>query len=797
VYRKIAAMTKFTSSLRFRLIVLVLLAVIPAFGVILFSAARYRDLTADQVQRNALTAARIIAAEQERVLENAHQLLITMARLPQIRDHKSAPCSRILAGLLEPLYADLGVADLKGNIVCSALGPKSSLAQISGAYFNRVLETHDFSIGHFRTLPATGKTLVDVGYPVTDSPGSLRAVVFGVVDISWLTRITAKNHLEHEMAFTLFDGSGTVLFRYPEENDWLGKRIFAEPALEGSVVKEPEGTIESTGPDGARRLFAFSQLKKQIGERAVYAAVDIPVATAFAKSRRILILDLILLALLSAVTLIAAWFGADVAVLRRINDLANATRQLAAGNLNARTRLPYGKSELGLMAKTFDHLALTLAQREIEAKASSEQIDRQRQRQSALHDINLAITSSLDLASVLEALLKEIADLFPEAVVRVSWVNRQAGKLELMAQRNPFEHEPTVQPGAEIEEGLPQIVIKNRSRLAVSNGQTDHRTANPEFFRRYRLFSFLGIPMIAKGEALGVLSFYQRDKQGFREEEMDFLTTLAHQASLVIYNSMLYEQTRNQAIELEKSNKTKDEFLGVMSHELRTPLNVIMNYTECMTTGMFGELSADQRKATEKIGSQAIHLLALINGILEITKIETGTVVILKEPLDVREFAAEMQSDYMAPMERGLALTWQVPTEPQTITSDRLKLKQILTNLINNAIKFTNEGVITVTIQVIERGKVLEMTVADTGAGIPEEKLSTIFDKFRQIDSTTTRNHSGAGLGLYIVKTFVELLEGTVTVQSKVGEGSKFTVRVPVELRTSSAGYQTEVPKVA
>src|SRR5262249_17390487 len=114
-------MTRCLSSLRFRLIALILLAVIPAFGVILYSSAKHRDLTTKQVQRNALGAARAIAAEQERFFENAHQLLIMLSRVPQVREHNKNGCDKFLAGLLEPLYADLGIADVKGNLLCSAL----------------------------------------------------------------------------------------------------------------------------------------------------------------------------------------------------------------------------------------------------------------------------------------------------------------------------------------------------------------------------------------------------------------------------------------------------------------------------------------------------------------------------------------------------------------------------------------------------------------------------------------------------------------------------------------------------
>jgi signal transduction histidine kinase len=201
-----------------------------------------------------------------------------------------------------------------------------------------------------------------------------------------------------------------------------------------------------------------------------------------------------------------------------------------------------------------------------------------------------------------------------------------------------------------------------------------------------------------------------------------------------------------------------------------------------MKMGDFGNLITEQERGTQKIRIQAQHLLSLINGILEITKIESGSVIVHKEQFDLTEFISETRSDYMMPMEKQLTIAWQYPADLPVIVSDRLKLKQIITNLINNAIKFTDDGSVTVSFQLLDQGRILEVAVTDTGLGIAEDLLPFIFDKFRQIDSTTTRHYSGAGLGLYIVKVFAGLIEGSIEARSKLGEGSVFTVRVSTNL---------------
>jgi len=773
-------MLKSLSSLRSRLILLILMAVVPAFGLILDSAAKHRELTASQVKQNALVAARVIASEQDRALENAHQFLVTLARVPQIRDSDKASCRKILSGLLEPRYADLVLADRKGNPLCTALPMGSSIASSKGIHHSRAVESYDFSVGNLRFHHPSGKFLLDVSYPVSDQPGVVRAIVSAALDMSWINHVAVDSHLYPGTTFTLVSSDGGVLLRYPDASDWIGKSIFSQASEQRIASRDIEKTIEADGPDGVQRLFAFSRLKNPVGGQTVYAAIDLPVTLAFARTREILVQNLIALGVVSAIILGLAWFGSYVVVLRRIRDIIEATNRVAEGNLSARTALAYENSELGQMARAFDNLAQALEKRQAEAVESAQRIHKQQQQQAVLYDLNRNITSTLDLASVVRTLLDHISALFPTCAVTISWINKQTNDLEPIAHRG-FSAAGQTETDLESAQMMALVVLKQQSPVAISNARSDENTAYYDFLLRHKLTSYLGLPLIAKREILGVLSFYTREEREFSREEIDFLNALVNEAAIAIYNSRLYEQTREQTIELEKYNKIKDEFLGVMSHELRTPLNIIMNYSEALKMGTFGDISPDQERGTEKIRAQAGHLLSLINGILEITKIESGTATVQADSIDVMDFMSESESDYIVPMEKELVLEWEYAGDLPAIVSDRVKLKQILTNLINNAIKFTDQGYVRVSARVAADGETLALEVADSGPGIPEESLPFVFEKFRQIDSATTRNYSGAGLGLYIVKNFVELLGGSIDVRSGIGEGSVFTVRVPIQ----------------
>jgi signal transduction histidine kinase/HAMP domain-containing protein len=779
-------MFPFLTSLRARLVLLILMAVIPAFTLILFSEAKHRELTAGQVKQNALVAARVIAAEHDRVLENAHEFLVTLARVPQIRDLDKAACRKILSGLLEPRYADLVVADKGGNLVCAALPPDGSLARSAGLHHTRSVESHDFSVGNVRYHKATEKPLLDVGYPVSHQPGVVRAVVSAALDLSWINHATVDRHLYPAATYSLVNSTGTVLLRYPEPAAWVGKPIFSESAEQNLALRDTEKTIEAKGPDGVDRMFALSRLKNPVGGQIVYAAIDIPTSLATAKIEQILVENLITLGIVSVIILSLAWFGTDIVVLRRIRDIIAATNGVAEGNLSARTTLAYENSELGQMGRAFDNLAKALEKRHLEAAESALRIHKQRQQQQALYDLNRRITSTLDLSSVVRLLLDHIAALFPNCAVSVSWINKNTNELEPLANRG-FEDTQEGELELESTQVLPFLVLRQQSPVAISNARRKADDSNHDFLLRHKLTSYLGLPLFAKDKMLGVLSFYTRDEFEFSHEEMDFLNGLVNEAAIAMHNSRLFEQVREQTIELEKSNKIKDEFLGVMSHELRTPLNVIMNYSEAFKMGTFGDITADQERGTDKIRAQASHLLSLINGILEITKIESGNATVQSDSVDLVEFMSATESDYMMPIEKEVVLEWEYATDLPTISSDRVKLKQIVTNLIDNAIKFTARGVVRISARVAVDEGTFVFEVADSGPGIADESLPFVFEKFRQVDSATTRNYSGAGLGLYIVKNFVDLLGGQIEVRSKVGVGSIFITRFPLSTMRAPA----------
>ena len=244
------------------------------------------------------------------------------------------------------------------------------------------------------------------------------------------------------------------------------------------------------------------------------------------------------------------------------------------------------------------------------------------------------------------------------------------------------------------------------------------------------------------------------------------------------------ELLRRQQIGLEQASALKSQFLANMSHEFRTPLNAILGYTHMLLNGVTGAVSETQKKGLTRIDSNSRHLLALINDILDITRIEAG-----RMPLNVTSFAIpELVNEVMSELEpiikrSNLEVSARAAGKLPTLKSDRQKVKQIVLNLLSNALKFTPEGSVTITARYDARSRMINIAVRDTGVGIAADDQVKVFEDFRQLDSSPARGYGGTGLGLSICRRLAQMLEGTIELESAVGRGSTFVLSLPTRLR--------------
>ncbi|MGH7717454.1 MAG: sensor histidine kinase, partial [Gemmatimonadaceae bacterium] len=244
-----------------------------------------------------------------------------------------------------------------------------------------------------------------------------------------------------------------------------------------------------------------------------------------------------------------------------------------------------------------------------------------------------------------------------------------------------------------------------------------------------------------------------------------------------------------QSSELEKAYRLKSEFLANMSHELRTPINALIGYTALMLDRIYGDLTPKQVEGLTRIQVSSQHLLALINDILDLAKIEAGKMPIHLEPAQLKGIIGEVSSQ-MEPLIKRKALEFasEVPDDLPILITDRTKVKQIVLNLLSNAVKFTHRGVISLVVKAFDG--MVEITVVDTGIGIKPEHLEVIFEEFRQVDQSRTREYGGTGLGLSITRKLISLLGGSIAVTSDYGVGSTFVVTLPVRSELFSVDEQ-------
>ena len=272
----------------------------------------------------------------------------------------------------------------------------------------------------------------------------------------------------------------------------------------------------------------------------------------------------------------------------------------------------------------------------------------------------------------------------------------------------------------------------------------------------------------------------QRHSEELRERVMEATAELAEQNELL----------RRQAFELERASVMKSQFLANVSHELRTPLNAIIGYGHILLEGVSGELSRGQYDKLVRIDSNARHLLSIINDLLDIARIEAGKMPIHNERLELNELIDEVMAEVEPLIPRGrIQISRHLSVGVVDLYSDRKKVKQILINLLSNALKFTPEGEVSVRAEALENG-LIAIAVADTGIGIAEENQRTIFEAFAQSDSSYARRAGGTGLGLSICRRLANSLGGDIKLTSELGVGSTFTLVLPQELRPRTAGLK-------
>jgi signal transduction histidine kinase len=481
---------------------------------------------------------------------------------------------------------------------------------------------------------------------------------------------------------------------------------------------------------------------------------------------------------------------AAILIAGRISDpilaLASGADQIRGGNLDVTIPVTSG-DEVGLLAESFNKMAVQL--RETMAK--------------------------------LESLNKNLEG---EVLRRTDEIRRQAEFTEVLnapVSRDGKSSGGDIKHllGEALESLLAATDVKAAAVLLPSEESVDFelqvaacRGAEARSFRIMPSHTQLasGMPLIAGGEAI-VPVLFRGEPEGaivlsggqngvIDGRAVEFASRVADPLAIAISNAKAYEDAqhlakelteRNQALvkqrdQLQEMNRLKSEFLANVSHELRTPLNAILGYSELIIEGIYGPITDEQKESLVGIDESSRNLLTLINQILDLSKVESGKIEVYLTDVPVHDVIQAAVSE-VQPLAKDKPYRVQARCPTRVVLkTDGAKVKQILTNLMSNAIKFTDKGGVVVELKADGDGG-CHVAVRDTGIGIRPEDQQIIFEEFRQVDGSSTRKYSGTGLGLAIARRFAVLLGGSLTVESQINVGSIFTLRLPAEARHSQS----------
>jgi signal transduction histidine kinase/HAMP domain-containing protein len=486
-----------------------------------------------------------------------------------------------------------------------------------------------------------------------------------------------------------------------------------------------------------------------------------------------------------------------------LQKLQDSASEIAGGNLDVVVDKS-GYGEVGMLAIHLDAMKESIkrlfedvkkGQQRIEeyshslertVESRTRKIARSIEELKALGEISQAVGSNLDVKTVLSSIVQHavklskadagtIYEFSDDTKVFVPRINHGVDEkfVELLNKSN-------VQIGDNSVIGKATL-SKEPYQIANLSDVPDYPI---KFVKDAGFQAMLAIPLLLKDQLIGGLVVRRKKSGKFSLPTVDLLQAFAAQSALAIHNARLFQEIENKRIEIEIANKHKSMFLANMSHELRTPLNAILGYTELIADNIYGPVPEKIRDVLERLEKNGRHLLGLINDVLDLSKIEAGQLSLSLDQYSIEDIIKTAVASVEAlSSEKKLTLSVDMPNNLPIATGDAQRISQVLLNLLGNAIKFTDEGEVNLTVVLSNNN--FEISVKDTGPGLGETDMKEIFKEFHQVDGSSTRKKGGTGLGLAIAKKIVVMHGGRIWVESFLGQGATFKFTLPIHCSCS------------
>ena len=501
------------SSLRVRLVFLVLLAVIPALGLILYTARVQRLVATETAHENLSRIANLTSTDMSGMMEGARHLLGGLAQFREIRGGNTVDCSSVMAKLLAmySFYSTLGVASPEGNVICSAVPLSNAVTVADQSWFQRAVQTREFAVGDWQVDRMSAKSSLNFAFPVLAATGSVQSVVFAALDLRYLNRRLSLIHLPENMTVVVFDRQGNILARAPEEN--LRSRTTPESfPLHSMAGVRGQGTVELVDTNGVRQIYAFSPIAGGRGSADAYVGVSIPTEMALADANKQLSNNLLGFAVVSLLALAAAWFGGHTIVLGKANDeldrrVRERTKELAHEQLLLRMLMDnmpdtiYFKDTQSRFTRVNRAQADVLGLRSPDAAIGKSDFDffTKEHAQAALADEKRILESGQGLISKTERIRRADGQFRWVTATKVPLRDTQGGTVGLVGiSRDVTEHEMTEHLLHNLLDSLPDLVY-------VKDAQGRYLMDNPS----HR--AFLGLRSVDDVKGKTDFDFYPRE----------------------------------------------------------------------------------------------------------------------------------------------------------------------------------------------------------------------------------------------------------------------------------------------
>jgi signal transduction histidine kinase/DNA-binding response OmpR family regulator/HAMP domain-containing protein len=591
-----------------------------------------------------------------------------------------------------------------------------------------------------------------------------------------------------------------MLVAHPDISLVLQKRDLSQlpqvrsAAAMGTGSADDEGsTTMAPGVNGDRVLTAHAA----IAPLGWTVFVEQSLTEAFAPLWPLIFRSLVIFAIGLALSVLAS-----IALSRRmvqpIGALQVGAARLGAGDLAHRLEIQTG-DELEGLANQFNSMAAQLqesyANLELKVEVRTRELSRALDELRALNEVGRTVSSTLDLEAVLTSVVSHAVELSGADAGAIYEYDDRTEEFYLRASHQMEEQLTQALHLNPIHFGSGTVgrAAATRAPVQVADILEDHEssaTRTRTILRELGYRSLFAIPLLREDRVMGGLSVYRRQAGNFSAEVVNLLQTFATQSVLAIQNARLFREIEDKGLQLEVANRHKSEFLANMSHELRTPLNAIIGYSE-----MLEEEATDLDQKTfipdlQKINGAGKHLMSLINNVLDLSKIEAGKMDLYLEDFEIIPMIKEVIATVKPLIEKNAnTLELHYADGLGQMRGDVTKLRQMLFNLLSNASKFTERGTITLSVgrESVNGSQWVNFSVSDTGIGMTPEQTNKLFQAFTQADTSTTRKYGGTGLGLAISQKFCHLMGGDITIESTLGQGSTFKIRLPAVVTESKA----------